>query len=76
MAISSPCDAYEALVYQLTELHPTRYASDIRDQFESANTRELGTSPVDDFPGGYAVKPYHDPYACWSMMHDSNDVQF
>jgi hypothetical protein len=48
----------KALVYQLTELHPTRYTRDIRDRFELAKTRELGTSPVVDFPGSYAVKPY------------------
>ena len=48
----------KVLVYQLTELHPTRYTRDIRDRFELANTRELGTSPVVEFPGSYAVKPY------------------
>ena len=37
------------LVYELTKLHPTRY--DIRDRFEIANTRELETSPVVEFPG-------------------------
>ena len=47
-----------ALVYQLTELHLTRYTSDIRDRFESANARELGTSPVVDLSSGYEVKPY------------------
>jgi hypothetical protein len=39
------------LVYQLTELNPTRYTRDIRDRFESANTSKWGTSPVIDFPG-------------------------
>ena len=48
----------KVLVCQLTELHPTRYTRDIRDRFELANTRKLGTSPVVDFPGSYAVKPY------------------
>jgi hypothetical protein len=41
----------KVLVYQLSELHPTRYTRDIRDRFELANTRELGTSPVVEFPG-------------------------
>jgi hypothetical protein len=48
----------KVLVYQPTELHPTQYTSDIRDRFELANTRELGTFPVVDFPGSYAIKPY------------------
>jgi hypothetical protein len=52
----------KALVYQLTELHLTRYTSDIRDRFESANARELGTSPVVDLSGGYMVKPYTGTY--------------
>ena len=48
----------KVLVYQLTELHPTRYTRDIRDRFELANTSKWGTSPVVEFPGSYAVKPY------------------
>ena len=48
----------KVLVYQLTELHTTRYTKDIRDRFESAKTREMGTSPVVEFPDSYLIKPY------------------
>jgi hypothetical protein len=48
----------KVLVYQHTELHPTRYTRDIRDRFELAKTRKLGTSPVVDFPGSYLIKRY------------------
>jgi hypothetical protein len=49
----------KVLVYQLTELHPTRYSRDIRDRFESApGYEQIGTSPVVEFPGSYALKPY------------------
>ena len=37
----------EALVYQLTGLHPTRYASNIRDLFGLANTMQ----GIGNFPG-------------------------
>jgi hypothetical protein len=41
----------KVLVYQLTELNPTRYTRDIRDRFELVNMRKLGTSPAIEFLG-------------------------